>query len=165
MALVPAILRRRSVREYSNKAVSDALVLQVLQAAEFAPSAHDAHVARYLVVRDAAVKNRLFTVTQQEAVRDAPVVLVFAFDSRKSGYALQDLSVASENAFLQAAALGLGTVWINLVPADGEKVKALLGVPKHFAVINLIPLGFPEKKVPPHVESDFDARKIRLEKW
>jgi coenzyme F420-0:L-glutamate ligase/coenzyme F420-1:gamma-L-glutamate ligase len=59
MLITKAIRQRRSVRKYLPKVVPEALVLEVLEAAVWAPSAHNAQPWRFIVVSDSAVKKRL----------------------------------------------------------------------------------------------------------
>jgi len=77
------------------------------------------------------------------------------------------ISVASENMFLQATALGLGTVWKALKHefAEAEKIKKLLGIPEQYTVVNIIPVGYPEEKPKPYQDEDFDDKKIHQERW
>jgi nitroreductase len=67
--------------------------------------------------------------------------------------------------FLQAMALGLGTVWKSLQPGWPEKIKKLLGIPKRYTIINIIPVGYPKKEPEPHTDKDFDDKKIHEERW
>jgi nitroreductase len=73
---------------------------------------------------------------------------------------IQDISVATENMFLQAAALGLGTVWKNLRSEHIEPVKKALGLAENHVVINIIPVGYPKTKPAPHTDKEFDTNKI-----
>jgi coenzyme F420-0:L-glutamate ligase/coenzyme F420-1:gamma-L-glutamate ligase len=57
--LLDAIKGRRSVRKYLPRKVPDELVEEVLVAASWAPSAHNAQPWRFIVLSDASVKQRL----------------------------------------------------------------------------------------------------------
>lgn len=59
MITVEAIRSRRSVREYSEKDVSEAALFELLEAARWAPSAHNAQPWRFIIVRDDALKKKL----------------------------------------------------------------------------------------------------------
>jgi nitroreductase len=67
--------------------------------------------------------------------------------------------------FLQAAALGLGSVWKNVSLEWEEELKEILNVPKEFRIINIVPLGFPNEEKPEHSEEQFKIEKIHQEKW
>jgi coenzyme F420-0:L-glutamate ligase / coenzyme F420-1:gamma-L-glutamate ligase len=59
MSIKQAIRQRRSIRKYLPKKVSEKHVLEVLEAAGWAPSAHNAQPWRFIVLSDSAVKQRL----------------------------------------------------------------------------------------------------------
>ena len=59
MPINNAIEKRRSVRKYLPRQVSDKLVLEVLTAAGWAPSAHNSQPWRFIVISDLALKREL----------------------------------------------------------------------------------------------------------
>ena len=59
MSIKEAIKQRRSIRKYLDRKVPEALVLEVLEAAGWAPSAHNAQPWRFIVLSDVSMKRRL----------------------------------------------------------------------------------------------------------
>lgn len=59
--VLDAIHSRRSIRRYLDKPVPDALIMQLLDAARWAPSAHNRQPWRFAVIRDATTKHTLAT--------------------------------------------------------------------------------------------------------
>jgi F420 biosynthesis protein FbiB-like protein len=57
--LLDALRLRRSIRKYENKPVAKELVHTVLEAAGWAPSAHNSQPWRFIVIWDSAVKREL----------------------------------------------------------------------------------------------------------
>ncbi len=164
--IIKEILNRRSVREYKDKEVSDKYITEIIKAGQFAPTARNNRAVEFIVVKNQKTKNAIFEIVGQEFVKTAVALIVPASDTTKStNLAIQDLSLASENMFLQATALGLGTVWKNIRPEWEEEVKKLLGIPEKYKVINIIPLGYPKEKPIFHSDKDFDAKKIHQGKW
>jgi F420 biosynthesis protein FbiB-like protein len=53
------IKQRRSIRKYTNQPIPDNLVLEALEAASYAPSAHNAQPWRFILVSDKKVKQKL----------------------------------------------------------------------------------------------------------
>lgn len=164
-----AIAKRRSVREYKSDPVADEDLDEIIKAAQFAPTAHGNAAVEFVVIRHQATKDKLFEITtaqiRQEYVREVPVILVPVTDTRKAALPVQDLAVASENIFLEAAGRGLGTVWKNIYPEQVSQVKALLGIPENFTLVNVIPVGYPKEPPAPKSDRDFDRKKIHPEKW
>jgi coenzyme F420-0:L-glutamate ligase/coenzyme F420-1:gamma-L-glutamate ligase len=59
MSIKEAIKQRRSIRKYTNQKVPETVVLEVLEAAIWAPSAHNAQPWQFIVLSDTVVKERL----------------------------------------------------------------------------------------------------------
>ncbi len=165
--IIEEIRKRRSVREFKQKAVSDALISEIIKAAQFAPSARNNRSIEFVVIRNQGTKEIIFNICGQEFVREAPVLIVPVVDTTKTNCSIEDLAVASENMFLEATALGLGTVWKSLKKEfpEEKKLKKLLGIPERYKAINIIPVGYPQHELEPHTEAEFCPEKIHRENW
>lgn len=164
--IIKEIRNRRSIRKYKSAPVSDRDILEIIKAAQFAPTAKHNSAIEFIVIREQTTKDKITGILGQEFLRRAPVLIALATNPDETVAPVQDLSIASENIFLQATKLGLGTVWKNIHSAEqAEEIKKILGIPKKFIMINIVPLGYPDENIPPHSESDFDKQKIHNEKW
>ena len=163
--MLKEILNRRSVREYQNKEVLDKDILEIIKAGQFAPSANHNQAVEFIIIRGQEMKNKLFELVGQEFVKEAPVLIIPVTNLSKTTCPVEDLAVASENMFLEAAALGLGAVWKAIREEQEDEVKQLLNIPKQFKVINIIPLGYPKEKIISHSDKDFDEKRIHYEKY
>jgi len=163
------IINRRSVREYKTDPVPEEYITEIIKAGQFASSGNHNKAIEFVVVKNKKTKEKIFDIVSQnfvqEFVKQAPLLIIPVTDTSKTHLAIQDLSVATENMFLQATALGLGTVWKNLQPDGAQKILKLLKVPKNFIAINLIPVGYPAEKLEPHTDKDFSSLKIHFESW
>ena len=165
--IIKEILNRRSMREYQEKAVLEKDISEIIKAGQFAPTASNNRAIEFIVVRDQQTKEQIFEIVGQEFIKEAPVLIIPVSDTTQTNCPVQDLSIASENMFLQATALGLGTVWkaLKAEDAEEEKIKKLLGIPEQYRAINIIPVGYPKEKPISHTDKDFNAKKIHHEKW
>ncbi|MFH0970989.1 MAG: nitroreductase family protein [Candidatus Micrarchaeota archaeon] len=163
--VLAAIKKRRSVREFSPKKVPEKAILEIIKAGQFAPSGKHNGAVEFIIIKTEQMRAKLAEYLQQPFISQAPLVIAPVTDTSKSRWICQDLSVASENMFLQAAELGLGTVWKNVSEEQCEEVKRILGLPPHFTLINMIPVGYPKEKAEPHPDSEFSKKKIHREKW
>lgn len=163
--IIKEITGRRSIRSYKPDPISDETVLEIIKAAEFAPSAKHIRPIEYTIVKDQKTKDKMFEILGDAFIKEAPVLIVPISDTQKSAFSLQDLSIASGYMFLQAYALGLGTVWRNVYEENAEKIKAILGIPANFTLINVIPVGYPAETLPPHADNEFESGKIHKEKF
>jgi nitroreductase len=165
--IIKEISNRRAVREYKPDLVSDKDIAEIIKAGQFAPTARNNKAVDFVVVKDQKIKEDIFAITGQEFVKNAPVLIIPVSDTTKTICSVQDLSVVSENMFLQAAALGLGTVWKNLKEElnEAEKIKSILGIPSQYMPINIVPVGYPKNQPESHKDSEFDEKRIHLGLW
>lgn len=168
--IIKEIINRRSVREYKPKEVPEKYIIEIIKAGQFAPTAHDTRAIEFIVIKNQETKDKIFEIVGQEFVKEAPALIIPVIDTEKSEMPIQDLSVASENMFLQATALGLGSVWKSIGwkgvrPEAERKIKELLWIPDQYMAINIIPVGYPKEKSEAHASKDFDVKKIHQEKW
>jgi nitroreductase len=165
--VIKDISNRRAVREYKPAPVPQKYLVEVIKAGQFAPSARNNKAIEFIVIKGQKTKDNIFEIVGQEYVKEAPVLIIPATDTTKTNCPVEDLAVASENMFLQATALGLGTVWKALKKEfpEEEKIKKMLGIPEQYKVINIIPVGYPANKPEPHTDRDFVEKKIHQERW
>ncbi len=172
MEVLQAILQRRSVRSYLDRQVPEELLDAVLAAARMAPSGMNARHNRIYVLRSQeriAALNRAVALATKNGNADgvdparaaktdperfcftygAPTVLVIT--APEDAYnALADAGCLLENAMLQAAALGLGSCWLNNVRRTRRDpgVAAFLrsrGVGENEQVTGGLARGYPAK--------------------
>ncbi len=166
--MLEAIRKRRSVRQYKPDPVPKEAILEILKAAFAAPSGGNARPWHIIVVTDPAKRQALAQFGK--FVAEAPVTIVVCGNERESPHWwIEDCSAATENAMIQAAALGLGTCWIGIRGSDErgyereEMVRKILGIPDCIRVLCLFPLGYPasegQNKGPGPMEH------VHWEKW
>ena len=163
--VLKAILDRRSIRNYKSDEIPREYVIELIKAAQFAPSAKHNRSLQFIIIENKEMKDMLDDILGQRFLKQAPLLIIPVVDTQKSLRPIQDLSVASENIFVQAAALGLGTVWKNVREEKMDTIKQLLSIPENFMLINIIPVGFPQKERRAHNDNGFSPRKIHFEKW
>ena len=159
------LVNRRCVRKYKLTPVKKEDVLEIIKAAQFAPNSMNSRAWEFLVIEDKSIKEKLFEILGQDFVKEAPVLIIPVVDQKKTNNPIQDLSLASGYAFLQAAKLGLSTVWKNVRAENLETVRSVLNIPKNYLVINLIPVGYADEEIKNHSDKDFEENKIHWGKW
>jgi nitroreductase len=159
--LLEIIKGRRSVRQFESREVPAEMVDQILEAVRWAPSWTNCQCWEVVVVRDAAIKEKLqasFPPKGNPAVKaivQAPVLLALCAKTEASGYykgqaatkfgdwMMYDLGLATQNLCLMAHHLGLGTVIAGLF--DHDQARVAINVPDGYELVTLIPLGYPAK--------------------
>jgi nitroreductase len=170
MELLQAINGRRSVREYTDEPVSDAVLRELIDAAVQAPSAINQQPWCFVVVKNPALlahisdqaKSHLLKASLgapahpfRDMLNDpkfhifyhAPVLVVIAA-AQPTDWAVEDCALAAENLMLAAYGAGLGSCFVGfaqhwLATADG---KAALGLPLSYAPIAPIVVGHPKRQ-------------------
>ena len=162
MELVDAIKGRKSVRRYRPEPVPVELVREVLDAANYAPSAKRGEQWRFTVLTgDAKAKFLAFFDAELNKfveghgageagsskgscriMGEAPV-LIMVWNSGEYGWTTEEHSVAAaiQNMLLRAYDLGLGSLWIGDVYYAYEAIRGYFG--KEWKLSGAVSLGYP----------------------
>jgi nitroreductase len=153
--VLEAIKKRRSVRAYTEKMVSEKDIEQLIEAASCAPSAGNVQPWAFVVIKDPETKHKLSDAAlHQTFIQKAPVVIIVFTDVKRSIrvygkrgenlYSIQDAAAASENLLLAAQHMGLATCWIGAFREN--EVAEALNAPMHLRPVTIIPVGYPAEK-------------------
>ena len=143
MEFIKMLKERRSVRNFQDKEVAREIIEDIVDAARLAPSAVNIQPWEFIIITDTAMKKKIADITDYgKFIAEAPVCIVVCCKSTK--YYLEDGSAATQNVLLAAKAYGLGSCWVaGDKKAYAETVKGILGIPKDYKLISLIPMGYP----------------------
>ncbi|MGA2508471.1 MAG: nitroreductase family protein [Chitinispirillaceae bacterium] len=148
MDFLDLVKKRRSVRSYLDKPVSDAVLEKVLEAGRLAPSACNNQPGVFIVLKDQASRSKLESVYNRNWFLHAPVIIAVCCDrsvswKRADGrdYGDVDAAIALDHMTLAAAEAGLGTCWIGAFNA--AQAKKVLMLPANIDPIAFTPLGYP----------------------
>ena len=159
---------RRSVRKYKAEQIRDEELNAILEAGTWAPSAKGLQTSVMVVVQDPetiAWMSKLNAEIQGNPGTDpfygAPTVVVVLGDGEKLNW-LQDGSLVMGNLMTAAAALGLGSCWINRAMElfdrpEGKELLKKWGLPETYRGVGNCILGY--------VEGDLPAPKPRKDGW
>jgi nitroreductase len=170
MELYEAIRGRKSVREYLDRPVDDALLGRIMEAARLAPSARNGQEWRFVAVRDPATRRRIAEeAARQPFIGSAAVILACCAETdgrvMRGGQAAYpiDVAIAMDHLSLAATAEGLGTCWIGSY--DEAMVKSILGIPEAVRVVELMSLGWPSDPAPVAKSRHPMAAILMEERW
>lgn len=149
-AVLPCILNRRSVRSYTTKKVTREQVMDLLQAACWAPSGKNGQPWKFVVVMDdEELKKELASLSiYKNFVEQAPCLIGVYLDKGLSYDYIKDLQAvgaAIQNILLAAYDMGLGTCWIGEILNREGDVRRLLGLSEDLQLMALITVGYPDK--------------------
>ena len=180
MELKDAIMKRRSVRKFTDYRVTDDEVRELLDAARWAPSWANTQAWEFVVVRDPdLIRGIAGTYTENNPATKctlaSSVVIVACARTGVSGslkgatetafteWFMFDLGLAVQNLCLRAHDLGLGTVIVGSL--DHDSCGKLLSVPEGVKAVAAIPVGkpaVPDKAGPPRKALEEIARSERF---
>ncbi|MGM0551921.1 MAG: flavin reductase [Bacteroidota bacterium] len=157
-ATLEVIHNRKSVRHFTNQAVSEDQIETLLKAGMAAPTAANRQPWAFHVVTQRETLDLLAEkLPYAKMLSQVETAIVVCGDMEKAGnlkeegYWSQDCSAASENILLAAESMGLGAVWTAAYPyADRiNVVKTALKLPENHVPLNVIPIGYPTGKDKP----------------
>lgn len=174
--LLEVIKRRRSIRKYTDKKVPDEMILKILEAGRWAPSAANSQPWEWIVVRDKLRLNDLTQILRQyqldlrQRIPDIPIwdidylrklsaCIIVGGDERVKGawskaraeeLFLVSLATAIQNVMLAATSLGLGSVWFSGAGGMNQQkdIRSLFKIPENIRIIACVPLGYPKNPYP-----------------
>lgn len=161
--VVKNLFERKSVRIFEDRPISPEDRLTILQAACQAPTAGNQQLYTILEITEPALKKRLsVTCDNQPFIADAPLVLLFCADCQKwyDAYryagctprhpsagdlmlAVEDSSLAAQNAVTAAWSLGIGSCYIGDIMEHCELHRELFQLPPYVFPAVMLVLGYP----------------------
>lgn len=146
---------RRSIRSYKPEQIKEEDLQKILRAGTFAPTAMGRQSPKIVVVQDAQTisllskMNASFFVPPKDIdpFYGAPTVLIVLADSNIPTYR-EDGSLVLGNLMNAAAAIGVGSCWINRAKeefesAEGKKLLKKWGIGENYAGVGHCILGYP----------------------
>ena len=169
MELFEAIFSRRSVRKFTNQAVSPELVEKALKAAMHAPSGNNMQSWQFVVINDRNLLDLIPGIhPNAEMTRQAALAIVVCGDEiiqpSEPRWAI-NCSNATMNLLLAIHDLGLAAVWCGLYPDPNRQrgFITLLKLPDHIKPFALIPVGYAAES--PEPGERFRPDRIHYNQW
>jgi len=160
MKAYEAILKRRSIRRFKDKAVPYEALEKCIDAARLAPSGRNQQVIEYIVINDAKVLPGIFEniggsaklppdkggPRPEQAPKAYTIVMINKSregDANRRRVTLVDVGLAAENIMLAAVELGIGCCPILMF--NEADIKLLLEIPDTHDIALVIPMGYPDE--------------------
>ncbi len=153
--------RRCSVRSYTGQPVEAEKLEKILEAAHIAPTAANLQPVHLIVVQS---EEGLSKIGKSANTYGAPLAVIVCadhdkawvrpFDKKQTGDI--DASILTDHMMIQAAELGLGSVWICHFKPDVLRKEFKL--PANLEPINILAIGYSDEG--PGDVSRFDTQRI-----
>ncbi|MFW9980237.1 MAG: nitroreductase family protein [Candidatus Thorarchaeota archaeon] len=175
MELEDAIQGRRSIRRFKERLVPEEMVLSLMEAARWAPSAKNLQQWRFTVLTgqskdDLLIEfrtaledlskrigmNEMGSALHTCAIMDTAPILIVVWNAGKYGWITEGHSVAAavQNLLLKAHDLGLGGLWIGDVWYSPEVFTKHLK--KEWKLFGALSIGWPDENPAPRPRRSID---------
>lgn len=161
--IIKNMLTRVSVRKFTAERVEDEKLKTIVECAKASPTGKNRQMRKFTVVHNRKIQELARAVSSVLDIPnyriydcDALILISFEEDDR-FGYC--DSSVAIENIYLAAHALGLGSVWINQLreKCNSPEIRRVLdsfNIPKNHVVCGISAIGYPAEHPEPKTRTE-----------
>jgi nitroreductase len=141
MEAIEAIMKRRSVREYTGDDIPREDIVKIIDAGRMAATGGNRQPWEFIVVTE---RKTIEALKVAAAWMDKSAFIVAVVMDPSSRWWIEDGSAAIENILIAATALGYGSCWLEgwTLPRE-EEFKSLLSIPQEKRLLTLIPIGVP----------------------
>jgi nitroreductase len=164
--------KRRSVRDYKDKQITDKEIKEILSAAMVAPSSNNVNPWEFVVVKNSDTLRRLSEIGMwQKFIAQSQVSIAIVANPIDTDKWVQDCSIAASHIYLEAANQGIGSCWANVMAnanKENEKeklVKKILDIPDNYRVLCIMTLGYPKDEIEEHSKEEYREDKVHKERW
>ncbi len=168
--IIDTILRRRSIRRYTEQPVEPEKLTLLLQAAMAAPNAANSQPWEFVVVTEPAILEQLRSQLRAGGYQAPAAIAVcgnlsLANNSAARFFWEQDCAAATENLLLAATGLGLGAVWIGVHPLTSvvRVVAKILNLPEQVTPLCVVYVGYPAEEKRPRTQ--YDERRVHWQQY
>lgn len=145
------LFERRSIRQFTEKHVSDDLIREILYAGIMSPQGCNVDSRRFIVLHkpeewklvrsDIPLKNGVMILICQ----DMRVYTTLRFDERAPQNIFFDAACAADHICLMAHALGLGAVWLTHGEETQKRIRKYFDLPEAIVSRCHVMLGWPDE--------------------
>lgn len=147
MNLLDLLKKRYSCRAFTPQKVEKEKLDKILEAGRVAPTACNKQPQRLIVIRE---KDAMEKVNSCAKLYAAPLVIVVCTDTQEVWTRAYDqhkttdidASIITDHMMLQAAELGLGSLWV--CHFNPERLRKEFALPDHLEPVNILAIGYPD---------------------
>ena len=170
--LVEIVRKRRTVRKFDDREVSDEQIETLLELAMYAPNRLNRQPWHFVVVRNQELQKQFADVLRIHSYLETAsvVVAVCALPDRSPTWAM-DVSAAIENMLIGATSMGIGSAWVGspdtvMWSMFEEAAHDSLAIPCDVRIVSLVALGYPAEEPSPHTKKErYNPLKVHYGRW
>ena len=174
--LLDLMLKRRSIRKYTQRKIEAEKVELLKKAALLSPTSKNKQGWEFIFIENTKTLEKLSKVKNKGGfmIKDASLAIVVTVKSTDNDVWIEDGSVAATHICLMAEELELGCCWVQLrnryndeegnIKAS-ELAREILSVPEDMEILCLLSIGYKAEEPKPTNLDDLKYNKIHNEKW
>ncbi|MFI3279453.1 MAG: nitroreductase family protein [Rikenellaceae bacterium] len=149
------LIKRRSIRKYSERQVEAEVINKLCAATLAAPSSRNSHSTHLLVVRNGETIEKMASMRDYGSgfIKGAPTVILVMGDKSVTDLWQVNCSISATTMLLSATDLGLSACWVHVegrphlkdepegVSAE-EYLRTLVDIPENFGVLCAVAVGY-----------------------
>lgn len=154
MSVYELIVKRRTIRKFQQKKISEELLKKLVNAGRLAPSGANLQPLEFIVVHKKDLLNRVFSTLQWAGyiapAGDPPIgkqpmayIIVLINTKIKKEKGNVDAAAAIENMILAALDKEVGSCWIGSINRD--EVRNIFDIPLNYEIDSVLALGYPDE--------------------
>lgn len=170
-SILSIIKKRRSIRHFAQKEVADSLLLELVEAAIWAPTGGNIQLWYFVIINQSDVLDRIKAFSP--GLLGDPAGLIVACSDRKKALekagalgkdevCVMDISMAAQNLMLLATEKGLGTCAVGAF--NKKAISKILKLPDYISPDLIISVGYPAKDTKPPKRKGIEEVTF-LNKW
>ena len=169
MDLLDVMLKRRSVRKYTEEEIPNEKLNRILQAGLLAPTSRNRKPCSFLVVdsKDALEKLSESKESSSKFLKNANKAIVVVANTLISDTWIEDSSIALAFMHLMAAEQDIGSCWVQIHlrksksgQSSEDYVREVLGIDDYFRIVGILALGVPFREVKGYEIEDIDKERV-----
>lgn len=166
MELMDAIKKRRSIRKFQDKEVSDEIIEKIIGAARWAPSGMNIQPWSFITIKDKEKLKKIRQLYQEgreklkiyaqdtSFVENTSIILVCS--DKTTAWAKSNCHYAIQNILLAATDLGLGSLCLGalMIPENIEKLRQMCSIPENIELVMPLAIGYADEAPEPTERKD-----------
>ena len=172
MNTIETIMKRKSIRKYTDQKIEKEKIETILKAGMAGPVCVNARDWSFIVVEDKETLCKMADANGKPAqmLKEAPLAILVCGDLNRAfppakDYWIIDGAIACQNMILAATDLGIGSVWLGTYP-QMDRVKnqsELFRLPETIIPHSIIAFGYPNEEG--KEKEKWEEDRIHYERW
>ncbi|MDF2880478.1 MAG: nitroreductase [Clostridiaceae bacterium] len=171
--MLDLLKQRRSIRKYQPQNIEEKKIESLKKSLLLAPSSRNLKHLQFMFIDNKEILEKISNCKPGASfLKGSALGIIVLGDESISDTWIEDASIASIIAQLEAEALGLGSCWIQIRNRkhDDDRtaedyIREQLNIKENYRIENIISIGYKNETKQPRSEDDLDFSRIHINKF